>query len=310
MSQGFMRFSDFLFDPAALAAAPLDTLHPVYHAPGAGHVFARSSWASDATWVGLIAGAYSQSHAHHDQGSLLVYQGEWLAYDANIDSHSGIRLEEELHNLVRIEVGDDVVRMHEGAAPALLLGLTDTTEVFYFAADTAPVYDQPGVVASVLREVVWIKPSTFVVRDAVTTSDPGARRVFQLNTPITPSVSGRRVTMDGASSSLDLFVLEPSSGPISTVSWAATDADVLGGFRVEAAQEGSATEQFLTVLGAGGAVSAASASGDVVTVTLADGRTAVVAFDDVAAPQLDVTGPGAFSLALQRTVQTFPLLAN
>lgn len=309
MGQGFMRYSDFLFDPTGATTAPLESLYPVYHAPGAGHVFGRSDWSQNATWLGLIAGAYSQSHAHHDQGSLLLYQGEWLAYDANIDSQSGIRQEEELHNLVRIESGGSVLRMHEGAPPTQLLALSDAPEVFYFAADSAPVYETTEV-SNVLREVVWIKPSTLVVRDVVTTSDAGASRVYQLNTPLAPSVSGRRVSMQGGASSLDLFVVEPASGPITTLSWPAIDGDVQAGHRIEIAQEGSPTERFITVLGAGGAVSSASASGQAVTVVLADGRTATIAFADGGAPHVDVSGPGAFSLDLTQAVQSFPLLAN
>ncbi len=309
MGQGFMRFSDFLYDPAGQPSAGLETLYPVYHAQGVGHVFGRSDWTPSATWMGLIAGSYSQSHAHHDQGSLLVYQGEWLAYDANVDSHSGIRQEEELHNLVRIEAGGQVVRMHEGAPPTVLHALADDAQVFYLSADAAPVYDGQGV-DRVGREVVWIKPGVFVVRDVVATSDASARRVYQLNTPISPSVSGRRVTMDGQSSSLDLFVVAPSSGPISTVSWASTDDDVQAGYRIEVAQQGDATESFLTVLGVGGAVTSASGSSTSATVTLSDGRTATVSFSDGAGPHVEVTGAGGFVRDLPLTVQTLPLEAQ
>jgi hypothetical protein len=309
MGQGFMRFSDFLFDPTGAATAPLGSLYPAYRAEGAGHIFARSDWTGGATWIGLIAGAYAQSHAHHDQGSLLLFQGEWLAYDSNILSHSGIRNEEELHNLVRVESGGDVVRMIEGSPPADLRALSDDAEVFYFAVDSAPVYGSESPIDSNLRELVWIKPNVLVVRDVVTTSDPSAARIYQLNTPLSAQVSGRRVHMQGDVSSLDLHVLQPSSGPIGVVSWAAVDDDMDGGYRIEAAQSGDPSEQFLTVLGVDDAVDSASASGDVVTVELADGRTAVVTFSDGAAPVVDVTGAGAFSRTLSNTVDAFPLLA-
>ena len=310
MGQGFMRFSDFLFDPSGTPTAPLDSLYPAYRAEGAGHIFARTDWSEGATWIGLIAGAYAQSHAHHDQGSLLLYQGEWLAYDSNILSHSGIRNEEELHNLVRIESGGDVVRMIEGSPPAELIALSDDAEVFYFAVDSAPVYGGQAPIDANLRELVWIKPNVLVVRDVVTTSEAAASRIYQLNTPLPAQVSGRRVHMQGSVSSLDLHVLEPASGPIGVVSWADADDDMDGGYRIEVAQSGNASEQFLTVLGVGDAVDSASASGDVVTVELSDGRTAIVSFADGSAPNVDVTGAGGFRRTLSNTVQAFPLLAE
>lgn len=309
MGQGFMRFSDFLHDASGGPAAPLSTLYPAYHATGTGHVFARSGWTPDATWIGLIAGPYSQSHAHHDQGSLLVYAGEWLAYDANVDSHSGIRQEEELHNLVRIESGGSTVRMREGASPAVLTALTNTANLFYYAADVTPIYDGQAPIQRVFREVAWIKPGAIVVRDVVTTSDPAARRVYQLNTPIDPTVNGRVARMQGTASSLDLFVVEPASGPIDVVSWAGADADMNGGYRVEVARQGEATSTFVTVLGTGGAVTAASGAGGMVTVTLAGGRTATVTFADGAPPTVDVQGAGAFTETPAAVVESWPILA-
>jgi hypothetical protein len=148
-----------------------------------------------------------------------------------------------------------------------------------------------------------------VVRDVVTTTDASAARIYQLNTPLPAQVSGRRVHLQGSASSLDLHVLEPSSGAIGVISWADTDDDMNGGYRIEVAQQGSTSEQFLTVLGVGDAVETASASGDVVTVALADGRTATVSFSDGGAPSVDVTGAGGFRRTLQNAVQAFPLLA-
>ena len=59
--------------------------------------------------MNLIAGPYTQSHAHQDQGSLMVYKDGWLAYDAVVDSHSGLRQETTAHGLVRIDSGGSPV---------------------------------------------------------------------------------------------------------------------------------------------------------------------------------------------------------
>ncbi|MFO0549029.1 MAG: hypothetical protein U0271_11620 [Polyangiaceae bacterium] len=308
MSQGFMRFSDFLYDPTGLETAPLESLYPAYYAPGVGHAFVRSDWSESATWLSFIAGDYDESHAHHDQGSLLVYSGEWLAYDANIDSHSGIRQEEELHNLVRIEDNGDVVRMREDGAPTNLIALHDDANVSYFAADAAPNYAGQAPVDKVLREIVFVKPDIFVVRDRVSTTSASARRVYQLNTPISPTVMSGRAHMGGGSGALDLFVVRPANVTPSIVDWAATDGDMNGGFRLEIPQQGTAETVFLTVLGVNDAASSVAASGaDGVAITLSGGGTLTVTFDAngegavIDAPDFDATvGPG---------VDTLPLLA-
>ena len=45
---------------------------------GIGQLYARSGWDTHATWVNLIAGPYTESHAHQDQGSLMIYKDGWL----------------------------------------------------------------------------------------------------------------------------------------------------------------------------------------------------------------------------------------
>ncbi len=65
MESGF-NFRHDLLPAGPDAAAPASL---VYHAPGTGQLFARSSWGTDALWLNFSAGPYVQSHAHQDQGS-------------------------------------------------------------------------------------------------------------------------------------------------------------------------------------------------------------------------------------------------
>src|SRR5262249_15163888 len=78
----------------------------VYHATGAGVLFARSSWDTDAAWLAIVAGKYDQSHAHQDQGSFTFFQRDWLAVTPNIWSHSGIHQDVDVHNGLRFERAD------------------------------------------------------------------------------------------------------------------------------------------------------------------------------------------------------------
>jgi hypothetical protein len=318
MSQPFMRYSDFLYDGTGLPTRPLADLYPLYHAAGTGTVFVRSGWGTGDTWAAFTAGPFTESHAHHDQGQLLVYRNEWLAYDSNVDSHSGIRQEEECHNLVRIEYGGKTVEMRTGAPDADLQSLADNASYSYMAADITPIYDGQAPIESVQRGVVFLKPDIFVVVDRVRTSDPLATRVFQLNTPIQPVAGAGVVTMAGAKGRLDLYPILPDFGGPQILAWPDLDPDFNGGFRIDIAQADVTTAVYLNVLGLDGAVASAVSSPDGarigVALVRADGRKATVRFA--------ADGPGGtielrsaadqieLSEDLPQTVASFPLLAN
>jgi hypothetical protein len=110
MADSFMAADDFLYDQPDVGSRPLDGLGPTYYAPGIGELYTRSGWDSHATWINLIAGPYTEAHAHQDQGALMIYKDGWLAYDAVIDSHSGLTQETTAHGLVRITSGGQPVR--------------------------------------------------------------------------------------------------------------------------------------------------------------------------------------------------------
>ena len=106
---------------SAVAPTPLDGLgnallraghRPALRALGLGR--------PHATWVNLIAGPYTESHAHQDQGSLMIYKGGWLAYDAVVDSNSGLTQETAAHSLVRIDSGGTTVGMREGTTSEIV----------------------------------------------------------------------------------------------------------------------------------------------------------------------------------------------
>jgi hypothetical protein len=320
MSQQFMRYSDFLYDATGATTRPLTALYPLYHATGTGMIFVRSSWDKTATWASLMAGPYTESHAHHDQGQLLVYKNEWLAYDANIDSHSGLRQDEESHNLVRIENAGTTVEQRAGGQPSTLSALHDEAAFTYFSADVAPIYGGQGVQLD-RRDVVFVKPDVFVVLDRVTTQSTAARRVFQLNVPVQPTIAGSRATVQGTTSKLELIPILPGSPTPAVIDDKTridpgqTMSDFNAGFRIDIAQTGMATAVFLNVISLDGAVTAEAASNTStqtgVTLTLADGRHVTVHFNDAAAGgTLDImTGGQTMTSPLPATVASYPVLA-
>ena len=285
MSQGFMRYSDFIYtNPALTKAAPTD-VYPMYYAPGTGNVFMRSAWAKDATWAHFMCGPYTESHAHQDQGSFMIYKNTWLAYDQNINSHSGLSATVRAHNLVRFDQGTATVGQVESAPSTdKLLALQDEADWAYFAGDLTPVYAGKAAVAMLQREIVWLKPDVFVVFDRAKSSGSGVTRIWQLNTPVAPVISGRVATITSGSSTLKINAILPTTSTLRNISWPAEDSDMSAGTRFESADSATDTSLFLNVLSLGGAATSVVAD-DVsgqhgVKITFSAGGSATVRFND------------------------------
>jgi hypothetical protein len=295
MGRPFMYIDDYVYGDPRVAEKPLTDLYPGYHATGAGHVFLRSSWAPDATWLGFVAGPFTENHAHNDQGSFLVYKKSWLAYDQNIQTHSGIRQEASLHNLVRLEKGGQIVKMKRGAA-AELLALSDSPEYAYLAARMTPLYaGEPGI-SSVERAVIFLKPNVFLVYDSAATNS-GIDKVWTLNSSMKPASEGKALLLRAPGSSLTVVPILPLDANPKIVDWReGGDHDMLGGFRTDI-PGGPGSPKFLTLLSLDGAVKdwtlKSGPPTPSVALTLTDGRTVVIRLkESILGGQIEIRGGG------------------
>jgi hypothetical protein len=275
MEHNFMRVYDFLYANEAVAAKPLAEMPTAYHAPGTGQLYARSSWDKTATWVNLIAGPYDQSHAHQDQGALMLYKGGWLAYDANVDSHSGLRQEPESHGLVRIVNNGQTVEQRTGTNSSLV-ALHRGSNWLHASADLTPAYKGSTAVTKVQRELVFIQPDIVVVYDRVT-SKAGSEQIWQLVSPARPTIAGARATLTASGHTLAIDRIAPASAT-SSVHEFSTDSDFNTGFRLDTKLAGG-DQRLLHVLSIDGAATSFTPETDGVTIALASGGTAVVRFN-------------------------------
>jgi hypothetical protein len=302
MGQGFMAIDDFLYETPSMTPQPLDTMGTVYYAPGIGEIYARSSWDTDATWVNLIAGPYTESHAHRDQGHLMVFDQAWLAYDENASSHSGINQEEEQHNLVRITQGGSTVTQVLGTT-STVTALHRGTGWVHMAADLTPAYRGKAAVTDDEREVVFLEPDCVVVFDRLALA-ADASATWQLNAPTAPSVSGAVASYGG----MVVTRVVPASATTSVKDWAQSSSEFTTGTRLDETVGGGA-QQFLHVLSMDGYVTGAvrsDAGGRIgVSLTFKDGHTATVRFSDSGVDgtlQLD----GGSEVSLRASVDAMP----
>ncbi|HEU4727515.1 MAG TPA: hypothetical protein VFT22_06495 [Kofleriaceae bacterium] len=277
MGSSFMLVYDFLYDNASVTAKPVDGLNTTYYASGIGELYARSGWDGHATWVNLIAGPYTQSHAHQDQGSLMIYKDGWLAYDAVIDSHSGLTQETTAHGLVRIDSGGQPVRQVADTI-SKLTALHQGTGYTYASADLTPAYDGNAAVQKVQRELLYLQPDVAIVFDRVQSAS-GTTQTWQLASPVAASVSGAVASISNAGHTLK--VQKISGGTMSVTSMTSVDSDFAGGFRLDEAMP-AGDNRYLHVLSIDGSASSVTAAGDAahpgVTVQLSNGHTATVTF--------------------------------
>ena len=298
MSQAFQFVWDFVYAPPTAATQAMNGAGTAYYGKGTGTLFARSGWDTHATWLNLIAGPYTESHAHRDQSSFMLYKDEWLATDAVIFSKSGIEQGEELHNLVRIVSGGTTVRQKTNTT-SQVVAIKRGPGWLHAAVDVTAAYTGQSAVQKVQREIVFLEPDAVVMFDRVTSSN-GTQQVWMLSSPKQPTVSSTRSTFAGTSHTLRVERVIPAAASTQVVNLAASDSEFTGGFRLEETVAGGAN-QFLHVMwldGAVGTVSRSDAGGRIgVTVTMANGKTATVRFGATGVDgTLEITGAGVQAL--------------
>jgi hypothetical protein len=296
MGNAFMAAYDFIYDNGNITASSLSGLNTTYFASGIGEIYSRSGWDTHATWMNLIAGPYTQSHAHQDQGSLMVYKDGWLAYDAVVDSHSGLRQETTAHGLVRISNGSTPIAQVANTV-SKVYSLHTGNGWMYTAASLLPAYNGNSSITKVQREIVYLQPDVIVVYDRVNSSS-ATTQTWQLVSPVKPTLSGSNATFTTSTHALHVQRLEPTSGVTASAYSMTSDpsGDYASGYRLDEATAGG-SRRFLHVLAVDGAVKSTShpASGEV-QLSLADGRNVTITFD---------TGTIGASLVINGT--TYPL---
>jgi hypothetical protein len=208
----------------------------------------------------------------------MIFKGSWLSADAVFASSNGIIQDTTSHSLVRINSGTSVLGQKVNTTSALA-ALHRGDGWLYAASDTTAAYASSSV-GKVQREVVFLKPNVLVVYDRVATA-AGTSQTWQIATPTAPSVVGATATIAGR---LNIQRLVPATARATATSLAGTSV-YTGGYRFDEAVDGGDV-RYLHVLSLDGTATSATLSGDsTVTVNLAGGGNATVAFnrDDIGA---------------------------
>ncbi len=317
MKNSFMFFADFLYEQPDLPARPLSELATTYWGPGTGQLMMRSSWETAATYASFICGPYTESHAHRDQGSFVLFKGTWLATDSNVYSHSGIEQDEEMHNLVRFEANGTTVKQAYGTS-CVMSALADNRNYAYASARMTPSYRNNAAVTKSEREFLFVKPDAVIVFDRAVASQAGVKRIWTLNLSTPPTLSGDTLTLVDGSSRLDVHRLAPAGLKAEVRAWPEMRKGMRGGVRVDVGDANGTSSAFLHVLSVNGSVSTATRSdapGQTgAQLKLADGRVVTARFSTQGGGGTleirDPSGAVVASGALPSSQQTLPLFAD
>jgi len=274
MTEGFMYAYDFMLD-SGVQPTSLDGLGTTYYASGTGQFYSRSGWDKHATWINTNMGPYTESHAHQDQGALMIYKDGWLAYDPVVDSKSGLPQGVDEHGTLRVLQNGAPVAQQVGNT-STLLALHAGQGYSHIAADLAPV--ENGAATKLQREIVYLPPSTIVIYDRASTP-AGNQQVWSLAFPASPSISGPQTTVAASGHTLNIQRLAPANATASSYSYAANNSDFTNGYRLDETMPGGDNRWLHVATIDGSATQVTSSDGNSVDLVLANGTAAHVAFN-------------------------------
>jgi hypothetical protein len=137
-----------------------------------------------------------------------------------------------------------------------------------------------------------------VIYDRATTPS-GNSQVWSLAFPASPAISGASTTVTASGHTLNIQRLAPAGASATTYSYAANNSDFTNGYRLDETMGGGDNRWLHVATIDGSATNVSSSDGNTVSLTLANGTTATVAFN-----------PSAVGGTLTLGSQTIPLTAT
>jgi Heparinase II/III-like protein len=255
-SVGGYAYKDFLWRDTTVPRGNLREFRLSHCSPGPGYVYARSSWDSDATYFFFKCGDRFTAHQHLDVGHFDIYKYAELAgdgghYDEFGTAHDvNYHLRTIAHNTIlvldpeerwpAIRAGKVVVNdggqhhnwpHHNGAVSdaqewqrqkslydiADLLAFEDRGEYVYVAGDATRAYS-PRKLERFARQIVYLRPNTFVIFDQVKSKKPEFKKTWLLQAMHAPSRNGDFLVITNGQGKLFLQTLLPARADVTLVS--------------------------------------------------------------------------------------------
>jgi hypothetical protein len=233
---------------------PIEEFPLAHLASGVGKVYARSDWSPGATWFRFECGDYWNNHQHYEVGNFEIFRHETLAaesgeyYDYNSNHDVNWLIRTIAHNSMLIYQPDEQwTQMRDGGrntyyndggqakkwewtvsdldewkskresfTRGVIVAYENAPEYMYVAADCTDAY-AASKLESWIRQVVFIRPDTFVILDRVVSTRPEYRKSWLLHSRYEPQIEGKTFTVTNGAGSLAVQSLLPRASAVHTV---------------------------------------------------------------------------------------------
>ncbi|MHC4203109.1 MAG: heparinase II/III domain-containing protein [Planctomycetota bacterium] len=255
-SVGVYAYKDFLWRDTNIRAGSLEDFKLSHISPGPGYIYARSSWDEDATYFFFKCGDRFTAHQHLDVGHFLIYKHEELTgdgghYDSFGSSHDvNYHLRTIAHSTILVYdpaekwpgiragnvTGNDGGQSHDwphhnGAVTdpdqwyqgrdlydiADILAFEDQGAYLYVAGDCTRAYSS-NKMDSFTRQIVFLRPNTFVIFDRVCSKDVSFKKTWLLQAMKTPVQTNKHLTITNGKGRLFVQTLLPAQPQVRLVS--------------------------------------------------------------------------------------------
>ncbi len=257
-SVGTYAYKDFLWRDPSVPKGDLSKFRLSHISPGPGYVYARSAWDEDATYFYFKCGDRFTAHQHLDVGHFLIYKYEELAgdgghydefgtmHDVNYHlrtiAHSTILVYDPAEIWPGIRAGTVTGNdggqhhnwpHHNGAVAdpaqwqrernlydiADMLAFEDTGAYVYVAGDCTRAYT-PQKLSCFTRQIVFIRPGTFVIFDRVCSTKAEFKKTWLLQTMKPPTQTGRQLVVTNGKGRLFVQTVLPENPQVRLVTGA------------------------------------------------------------------------------------------
>ncbi|MBI4326675.1 MAG: heparinase II/III family protein [Chloroflexi bacterium] len=255
-SVGNYAYKDFLWHDSTVPRGSLKDFRLSHFSPGPGYVYARSSWEEDATHFFFKCGDRFTAHQHLDVGHFVICKHEELAGDGGHYDEFGTphdvnyHLRSIAHSTVLVldpderwpgiragqVTGNDGGQHHawphhNGAVSdaaewqrqkplydiADVLAFEDRGEYLYVAGDATRAYS-PRKLERFTRQIIYLRPNTFVIFDQVKSRRPDFKKTWLLQAMRKPEQSGNRLLITNGKGRLFVQALLPPQPEVRLVS--------------------------------------------------------------------------------------------
>lgn len=246
---------EFLYGPPQdQQPLPVETFPLAHIATGVGKVYARGDWSDDATWFRFECGDFWNHHQHFEVGNFEIFRGEPLAtesgeylnYLSNHDvnwllrtiAHNSLLIYQPDEEWVHLRDGGRNVYYNDGGqakkwdwtVPDLdtwkgrrqtftrgqIVAYQNRPEYLYVAGDCTRAY-AASKLDSWVRQIVFLRPHTFVIFDRVVSTRPEYQKTWLLHSRFQPEIAGRTFVITNGEGRLTVESLLPEDPVIRTV---------------------------------------------------------------------------------------------